>query len=178
MAISNVLNSYSNISYPAKPLLNSGSAGAVVSAAQPKSAIFDSSVQISDEAKHLFEQSQKTDAAHPDWAIDTTITTNTGEVIKTQWIDVNKMLDEKLSTDDKKVLGFPFSGKDMNGDTLRTLIAQAVVNGRDAGTLNGPISKNYLLGDNPYQLGLSAQVNFQDAKGQAVLQDILSRVTV
>jgi hypothetical protein len=181
MTISSILNSYSN-AFVSSPKLKTDVANNDVetasNSAQSKSSALNSSVQISDDAKRLYEQSQKDNSKNPDWATDTTITTPSGEVIKTQWINVEKMLDAKLTADDKRVLGFPFRGKSVEDVSARTLISQAIIGMRDSGDLSGNITKKYLLGSDVNQLDLAKQPNFQNAEGQATLMDILSRVSV
>ena len=178
MTISSILNSYSNafVNSP-KPKTDTGNNGNDTAPTSNKSSILNSSVAISDEAKQLYEQSQKNTTSNPDWATDTTITTPNGEVIKTQWINVEKMLDAKLTADDKRVLGFPFRGKSVEDVSARTLISQAIVSMRDSGDLAGNITKSFLLGNDVNQLDLTKQPNFQNPQGQATLMDILSRTT-
>jgi hypothetical protein len=179
MTISSILNSYSNafVNLP-KPKTDTANNGIDTAPTSNKSSILNSSVEISDDAKRLYEQSQQNTTNNPDWATDTTITTPSGEVIKTQWINVEKMLDAKLTADDKRVLGFPFRGKSVEDASARTLISQAIVGMRDSGDLSGNITKKYLLGSDVNQLDLAKQPNFQNAEGQATLMDILSRVAV
>lgn len=180
MTISSILNLYSN-SFVSSPRLKTDATNNGIATTQTspeKSSTLDSTVQISDEAKRLYEQTQKNNANKPEWATDTTITTDSGEVIKTQWINIDKMLDAKLTADDKRVLGFPFVGKSVDDVTMRTLISQAIVDMRDSGALTGNITKSFLLGKDINQLDLVKHPNFQNAEGQATLMDILSRVSV
>lgn len=178
MTIPSVLNSFSSVTaYSSKSTKAATSGDSATASATPKSSALDSSVQISDEARRLYEQSQQSNAKNPDWATDTTITTESGEIIKTQWIDVNKMLNTKLSAEDKQVLGFPFEGKGIDDITARILIGQAVVDMRDSGMLTGSITKSFLLGNGVNQLDLANHPNFQSAETHATLMDILSRAT-
>lgn len=173
MAINGLLNSYSTLPiYPNKPARPVGESNVNVTKNQVRASIPDSSVQISDEARRLSEQAQKPESDKPDWAYDTTITTDGGKVIKTQWIDVNKMLDERLSAEDKRVLGFPFTG---SAATSRTLLAGDILRMRDAGELTGNITKSLLLGKGVGQFDLANSPDFRTSEGQEALMDILSR---
>lgn len=177
MTISSVLNSFSSVSSYSLKNTKKGAADDATASIPSKSLILDSSLQISDEAKRLYEQSRQDNSKNPDWATDTTITTPSGEVIKTQWINVEKMLDAKLTADDKRIIGFPFRGKSVDDVTARTLISQAVVNMRDSEMLTGNITKSFLLGNGVNQLDLGNDLNFQSVETHAALMDILSRTT-
>ena len=175
MTINSVLNSYSSPSLYSPKNTKAGTAGDATAPIPTKSSISAASLQISDEAKRLYEKSQQANSKNPYWATDTTITTPSGEVIKTQWVDVGKMLDAKLTADDKRVLGFPFHGKSVDDVTARTLLGQTIVDMRDSGMLSGKITKSYLLGNGANQLNLTRDPNFQSAEAHAALMDILSR---
>ena len=177
MTISSMLHSFSSISPYSLKNNKTGKANDATASVPSKSAILEPSLQISDEANRLYEQSRQDNSKNPDWATDTTITTSNGEVIKTQWIDVNKMLNEKLSAEDKRILGFPLEGKGIDDFNTRILLGQAIVNMHDLGALNGKITKSFLLGNGMNQLDLANNPNYQSAEAHAALMDILSRTS-
>ena len=111
-----------------------------------------------------------------DWTTDTTITTPDGKVIKTQWVEVNKMLDASLSSDDKAILGFPFSSKNPDVTSGLTLLAMTIKQQRELGYLKGPLTKDYLFGSGDNKLDLKNDPNFNTASAKAALDAISQRI--
>ena len=121
-------------------------------------------------------QADNTAANTNNWTTDTTITTPDGKVIKSQWIEVNKMLDANLSSEDKKALGFPFSTNDPNVSSSLTLLALTIKEQRELGYLKGPLTKDYLFGSGDNKLDMYNSPNFNSASLKSALDMIAQRI--